>query len=196
MQSPAGRADTHQNGVRPHAPVRKVCVHMTLRSLAKRSSVTALFLGAMLVASVALAAWVATGNGNGSAKAKTALGPQVQAVTATVADLYPGANGDLVIKVKNQDPYPVIVTDVVLNGVPADITSDGSANCQGLGTGVTMTDQSGLSGVAYELDAVGGANDTKTITLDDVLSMSNSSHTDCQGVLFTIPVTVTTTSNA
>jgi hypothetical protein len=169
---------------------------MQLGSFAKRSSVTAIFLGAMLVASIALAAWVATGNGNGSAKADTADGPSVLAVTATVADLYPGADGDLVIRVKNQDPYPAVVTDVVLNGTPASITSDGSANCQGAATGLTMTDQSGLSGVAFELDAVGGANDTKTITLDDVLHMSNSSHTDCQGVLFTIPVTVTTTSNA
>ena len=169
---------------------------MRFGSFAKRSSVTAIFLGAMLVASVALAAWVATGNGNGSAKARSAVGPSVLSVTATVADLYPGADGDLVIRVQNQDPYPVVVSDVVLNGTAASITSDGTANCQGTATGVTMTDQHGLSGASVQLDAAGGANDTKTITLDDALHMGNGSHTDCQGVLFTVPVTVTATSNA
>ena len=117
-------------------------------------------------------------------------------MTATVADLYPGADGDLVIRVHNQDPYPVVVTDVALDGTAASLTSDGSANCQGLGTGVTITYQHGLSGVAYELDAAGGANGD-----EDHHPRRRAAHEQrlahgLPGRALHDPATVTTTSDA
>jgi hypothetical protein len=79
----------------------------------------------------------------------------------------------------------VTVTDVVSAGA---IDSDTTAACDG-STGVTFTDQTGLA-----LDVPAGAD--ATFTLSGSVSMDNSSHTSCQGAVFTIPVTLTGASDA
>ena len=55
-------------------------------------------------------------------------------------------------------------------------------------TGVTFTDQSGLT-----LDIA--ASTSTQFTLNGAASMSNASLNACQGATFTIPVTLTGTSN-
>ena len=104
---------------------------------------------------------------------------------STAATLYPGATGDVVVRISNPNPYPVTVTDVAGSGV---IDSDTTAACDA-STGVTFTDQTGLS-VAVP---AGGAT---TVTLSGSAQMDNSSHTTCQGAVFTIPVTLSGLSNA
>ena len=151
----------------------------------KRMTAGSFFVAAMLVASVAFAAWTATGSGSGYAEATSAQALTTVDVSAsTTATLYPGATGDLLLRIANPNPYPVTVTDVAGSGA---IVSNSGAACTA-STGVTFTDQSGLT---LNVPASGAA----TFTLSGSVAMSNASHTSCQGAIFTIPVTLSGASN-
>ena len=156
------------------------------RNVSKRITVTSVFIGVALAGSVAFAAWTATGSGSGYAKATTASPLTTVDVSAsTTATLYPGATGDVSLRINNPNPYPVRVTSVAGSGT---ITSDAGGACDA-STGVTFTDQSSLT-----LDV--GASSAATFTLSGAASMSNASANSCQGAVFTIPVTLTGASNA
>jgi hypothetical protein len=158
---------------------------MQHRKLGRKAIVVTVIVGGMLGGSVALAAWVATGSGNGYAKATTAAAlSTVDASGATTAQLYPGANGDVVVTIHNPNPYPVRVT--AIDGIGA-ITSDQGAACDA-STGVTFSDQTGTWDVA--------AGGNQQVTLTGAVAMDNTSDTTCQGALFTIPVDLTGASNA
>ena len=137
----------------------------------------------MLASGVAWAAWTADGSGNGYAAATTAEALTTGTATAS-AELYPGGNGDVVVKINNSNDYPVTVTSIA-NGT-GSITAD-KAGCTV--TGVTFANQTGLT-VAVP------ANGSTTTTLTDAASMSNASDNACQGAVFTIPVALTGASNA
>jgi hypothetical protein len=148
------------------------------------AAILALLVG--LGITVAFAAWTTNGTGEAKARAQSAQAlTTVDASASTPATLYPGATGDLRLTIDNPNPYPVRVTAVSGNGA---ITSDAGASCTNA-TGVTFTDQSGLT-----LDVP--ANDDASFTLDDSVAMSNASHTSCQGAVFTVPVSLTGASNA
>jgi hypothetical protein len=137
------------------------------------------------------AAWTAGGSGSGYAKATTAQQLTTVDVSATTsATLYPGASGDLLIKVSNPNPYPVKVTDIAGSGT---ITADsGHSTCGSDGshpTGVTFTDQHSLA-IAVP------ANGSTQSTLSGSVQMSNASDNSCQGATFTVPVSLTGASNA
>ena len=146
------------------------------------AAVSLLVLG---VVGLVYAAWTTSGSGSGYAKAQSAQDLTTIDVSAsTSATLYPGADGDVLIKVDNPNPYPVRVTGISGNGA---ITADsGHASC--VTTGVTFTDQTGLS---FDI----GADAAAETTLDGAAHMSNSSDNGCQGATFTIPVTITGASN-
>ena len=135
------------------------------------------------------AAWTTNGTGSGYAKAGTAQALTTVDVSAsTSATLYPGVSGDVLLKIKNPNPYAVTVTAVSGNG---SITPDGGhSGCSP--TGVTFTDQTGLSiNVPAKSGGVDGEVQT---TLTGAASMSNASVNACQGATFTIPVTLTGSS--
>jgi hypothetical protein len=138
-----------------------------------------------VAAGIGIAAWNITGTGSGYAKATTAstltLG---DASASTSADLYPGATGTVKLSVTNPNAFRIQITAVTRTGA---ITSDKGANCTG-STGVTFADPSGLTHNVY-------AGATTTVTLANAVTMSNLSHNDCQGAVFTIPVSVTAISN-
>jgi hypothetical protein len=142
---------------------------------------------AVALAGIAIAAWVVSGSGTGYAKAGSSSALTLSDASAsTSADLYPGAAGAVKLKVSNPNPFPVRITAVASNGA---VTSDKGAGCDA-STGVSFTNQSGLS-----LDLL--ANETnKVFTLTGAVSMSNASDNTCQGAVFSIPVSVTATSNA
>ena len=146
-------------------------------------AVTLLVLG---VVGLVYAAWTASGTGNGYAKAQSAQALTTVDVSATTpATLYPGATGNVLIRITNPNPYPVEVTDITGNGA---ITPDaGHAACTT--TGVTYTDQTGLT-----ID-VPASGQTET-TLNNAAQMSNASSNGCQGATFTIPVSLTGASDA
>lgn len=144
---------------------------------------TLLVLG---VVGLVYAAWTTNGSGSGYAKAGTAQALTTVDVSAsTAATLYPGANGDVLIKINNPNPYSVRVTDLAGNGTVA--ADSGHATC--VTTGVTFTDQH-----SQTIDIA--ANSQTQATLTGAAHMSNASDNGCQGATFTIPVSLTGTSNA
>jgi hypothetical protein len=139
--------------------------------------------GATLASTLAFAAWTADGTGTGSAEAITA-----QAVTATGADasaqLYPGGNGELQVKISNPNQYPVLVT--AINNGSSAISAD-KVGCNAAQS-VTFTNSSGEWSVA--------ANSDTTVVLAGKVHMSNAANDACQGATFTVPVSVIAASNA
>jgi hypothetical protein len=162
---------------------------MTFRP-ARKTFVVAALVGGMLAGSVALAAWLASGTGTGSAKAVNAENLVVTDGTAS-ADLYPGmANGDLFLTVQNTNDYPVRITSI--QAAAGDVTSTAGASCEGATTGVSL--DGGQITLPAPQDV--GANSSISFTVADVVNMTNASDTSCQGATFSIPVTVTGASNA
>ena len=145
---------------------------------------TGVVIGSALASNLAFAAWNSTGSGSGSAEATTAKALTTTAASTT-AQLFPGANGDLKITIKNDNGYPVRVTDVTGSGT---ITSDKGSACDA-STGVTFTDQH-----TQALDVP--ADSSASFTLSGAVHMSNASDNACQGAVFTIPVSLVGASHA
>jgi hypothetical protein len=155
-------------------------LHLTL----KTKLVAAGLVTSLAAVGVGIAAWSTNGSGTAYAEAATASALTLgDASGSTTGDLYPGAAGALKVEITNPNSFPVQITAVSANGA---ITSDAGASCNAA-HGVTLANQSGLS-----LSLAAGA--TSTFTLAGAVSMSNSSHTSCQGAVFSIPVTVTAAS--
>ena len=84
-----------------------------MRNISRKLSVTAVFTGTVLAASVAFAAWTATGAGHGYAKAGTAEAvTTIDASASTSAQLYPGGSGDVKLTVSNPNDYPVKLASI------------------------------------------------------------------------------------
>ena len=151
----------------------------------RRITAASLLFGIMAVASVAYAAWTASGSGQGYAKAGTALGLTTVDVSAsTTATLYPSGTGNVLLRINNPNPYPVQVTSVSGSGT---VTSDKGAACDA-STGVSFTNQTGLT-----LNVPAGS--AATFTLTGAAAMSNASDNSCQGAVFTIPVSLSGASS-
>ena len=151
----------------------------------RRATAGSLLFAVIVAASVAYAAWTASGGGQGYAKAGTAQGLTTVDVSAsTTATLYPSGTGNVLLRINNPNPYPVAVTSVTGNGT---ITSDKGAACDA-STGVTFTNQTGLS---LAVPATSAA----TFTLTGAVAMSNASDNSCQGAVFTIPVSLSGASS-
>jgi hypothetical protein len=155
--------------------------------LTKKLTAGTIVLGVALAASVAFAAWTATGTGSGYTQATTASALTTVDVSASTSPgtLYPGGTSDVKIEISNPNPYPVLVTSVVGSGA---ITSDKGAACNA-STGVSFTDQTGQS-IAVPAGA------TTAVTFSGAAAMTNASDNTCQGAIFTIPVTLSGASNA
>lgn len=133
---------------------------------------------AIVAAGTAYALWTANGSGSAGSKALNATTITVTAGTGA-ADLYPGFNGgDLFFTMTNTNPYPVTFTTMT----PGTVASSDPTNCPA--SNVTVTGASGLS------LAVGG-NASAPGTIANVATMVTSAPDGCQGVTFTIPVTLT-----
>ena len=82
------------------------------------------------------------------------------------------------------------VTDVAGNGtITADASHSTCGQDAGHPTGVTFTDQHGLS-IAVP------ASGTAAVSVSNSVHMSNASDNSCQGATFTIPVALTGASAA
>jgi hypothetical protein len=159
------------------------------RRVVKRKVAVLTIVASLLLVGLVYAAWTTNGSGSGYAKAGTAQSLTTVDVSAsTVATLYPGVSGDVLIKLDNPNPYAVTVTAISGSGA---ITPDaGHGTCTT--TGVTFTNQTGLTLVVPAKS--GGVDGVLQTTLTGAASMSNASVNGCQGATFTIPVTLTGTS--
>jgi len=157
-------------------------------TLRRRTLLAIAALATLAAAGIAIAAWSTSTSGNAYSKATTASAIALSDASAsTSGDLYPGGTGDLKLKVSNPNSFPVRISSVSLTS-GGTITSNVTA-CNTGGTGVTLTNQSGLT-----LDLAANAVAT-VLTVSGAVHMSSSSDTNCQGAVFTIPVDATAASN-
>lgn len=126
-----------------------------------------------LAAGVDFAAWA-----SGPAEAGTAQDVSVTAATGE-ADLYPGfAAGDVHFTATNPNPYDVVF-DVMTAGT---VSSSDPTNCPS--TNVSVADATGLT------LSVGGAATSGTLSIADVVSMDAAAPDACQGVSFSVALTL------
>jgi hypothetical protein len=132
----------------------------------------------LAVCGVAIASWSGSGSGSGRSGALSSVTVTVSAATGS-ADLYPGfTGGDVFFTLTNSNPFGVTFTSMT----PGTVTSSDPANCPA--SNVTATSKSGLALTA----AAGATSSTQSIT--DVVSMAAGAPNGCQGVSFTIPLTL------
>jgi hypothetical protein len=143
-----------------------------MKSLIKKAAIAGLAVGVALSAGMAYALWSANGSGSGSAKALTAQSVTVTAATAT-ADLYP------FFTLTNPNPYPITFTSMT----SGTVTSGDEANCPA--ANVTVANASGLS------LAVAGSASNVARSIADVVTLASAAPNGCQGVTFTIALTLT-----
>ena len=163
---------------------------MTRRTLLALGATGSIFV----VSAIVFAAWLTPGGGSAYSKAGSSQAlSTLDASASTSATLYPGVSGDVTLRISNPNPFPVRVTSVTIDGDNDDIESDGGhGSCSP--TGVSFTNQTGLT---IDVPAKsGGTNGSATATLSGAASMSNASANGCQGATFTIPVTMSGSSNA
>ena len=133
---------------------------------------------AAVLGGAAFAMWSSTGVGPGNAKALSAVNITVSAATGA-ADLYPGfTQGDVFFTSANTNPYPVTFTSMS----PGTITSSDQTNCPA--SNLTVSTASGLS-----LLVPAGATATPG-TIADVVTLASTAPNGCQGVVFTIALTL------
>ena len=143
----------------------------------------AIAIVSVLVAGVAFATWTANGTGSANARARTAQTVTVNATTGT-ADLYPGfTQGDLHFTLTNTNPYAVQFTSMT----PGAITSSAPVACPA--SNLTVASASGLA-----LDVAAGAT-SGALSVPDVVTLANAAPDGCQGVTFTVAVTMVGSQN-
>lgn len=127
------------------------------------------------------ALWSATASGPSNTEALTAVDITVAGATAT-ADLYPGFTlGDVYFTLTNTNPYPVTFSSMTAGAV----VSGNPTACPA--SNVTVINKTGLA------LAVAANSTSATLSITDVVTMVSAAPTGCQGVTFTIPLTLTGT---
>jgi hypothetical protein len=136
-----------------------------------------------LAAGIAYAAWSVSGSGSGGAGAKSALGLVVTEVdpSSPGASLYPGGPaGWVYFTIQNPNPFPVTVTGVSF-GTPV---SQNTTACPSANVSID-------AGAPTTLNIPINANQTTgTLQVFGVLDMAHSAPDGCQGVDFSVPITV------
>jgi hypothetical protein len=145
----------------------------------KKLVIVGAVVAVVLTASVAYALWPATGSGSGRARAVTAQAITVTAATGA-ADLYPGfAGGDVFFTMTNANPYAATFTAMT----PGAVTSSDPTNCPA--SNVSVVSATGLN-----LNVAGNTT-SPTVSIADVVTMASAAPDGCQGVSFTITLSLT-----
>ncbi|MGO9559106.1 MAG: hypothetical protein ACLPQS_16440 [Acidimicrobiales bacterium] len=155
----------------------------------KRKSLIAIAAttGAVLLGSgVAFAAWSASGTGSGAGRALTAQSLVVTAVAPgpVGASLYPGGPaGWVYLTIQNPNPYGVNVTGLSW-GTP---TSGDTTDCPNTNISVDATAPT-TANIPVPADST-----SEPLQIFGVLDLAGAAPNGCQGVVFTVPVTVSGT---
>lgn len=139
-------------------------------------------------AGVAYAAWSTTGSGSGAGRALVAQAVTVNPVTPnqSAAALYPGGPaGWVYLSITNPNPYDVQITHVAW-GMPA---SADPTDCPNSNVSVDANAPTTLN-VSVPKNSTSGA-----LQVFNVLDLSHSAPDGCQGVAFSVAVTVSGTQS-
>lgn len=118
----------------------------------------------------------ASGSGQAIIIATIDVNVTTQGLTGTAQKLYPGATKTLSASITNPNPFPVVLDSVTVGTVVS-----GSENaCPG--TNVTVTAPASLT-----TTPILGSDPT---SVPITVTLSGSAPSECQGVLFTIPLSV------
>jgi hypothetical protein len=138
---------------------------------------------------IVFAAWSMTGSGSGGASATVAQGVTLTAVVpaspGSAATLYPGGPPSTVyFNASNPNPYAVIITSVTW-GTPVSLNT---TSCPSSNISVDASaPKTGLSIV------IAPNPQTQSYTIANVLDLSHAAPDGCQGVGFSVPMTITGT---
>jgi hypothetical protein len=148
-------------------------------------------LGAVAVPVVALAlggiAWAAWGvHGSGTTQAKAGTSVALVVVSAGISPttlLYPGGTAGVVIRVRNDNRFPVTIGTVTRTSKP--ITTDAAhSGCPG--SVLDTTEEDDNFDVTWRL----AAGEDKTFTLNNAMRMDVHAGNACQGAAFSIPISI------
>jgi hypothetical protein len=155
------------------ADLGRTLVSTVRAKLAAGVAVVAVVAGA----GVAFAAWTANGSGSGTARALSARSLTVSASSGD-ADLFPGGPaGAVYFSVANPNPYSVRFTSATVG----TISSSSPADCPGTLVSATSA--------TVSLDVAANSPAT-TMSIPGLIAMSPTAGDGCQGVSFTVPVTL------
>lgn len=178
-------------------------MRMPMKSWSRRTKVLSAIVGAAMAGGVAFAAtnWI-VGLANGSSGQGQSATINNLTVTATASPaannlLYPGGNGDAVVKISNPNAFPVTVTAVQL---PTNTTYANAYSDSALTNAVSGCSASTPSTVAWNYaTATSGsshtltspvtvaANGNLTVTFSNDASMGTSAPAACAGTYFQLP---------
>jgi hypothetical protein len=154
---------------------------MSTSTFRRRGTAVLALLLVVFGVGVAAAAWLQTGTGFGSAKAQTAVNSTI-ATSAATADLFPGkAGGSVYFTVDNPNAYPVTYTSLAVGA----ITSSDPTNCPAVATNITVATPITVN-IPLLANAAAAAK-----TVAGVTTMPSTAVNGCQGVTFTIALTLT-----
>jgi len=157
---------------------------MKFKKLAVASAITLAVGGAG--SGVAFAVWSASGTGSGAGAATVAQSLVVTPVTPSGAgaSLYPGGPaGQVYFNIQNPNPYAVTITSLSWGTPESTLTSACPSSNVAL-------DPSAPTTVDISIPA---ASTLTAVEINNVLDLSHAAPNGCQGVAFTVPVTVTGT---
>jgi hypothetical protein len=119
-----------------------------------------------------------TSSGLGSGQASTGTGQNVTIATNATAGtlLQPGGSGDLVIAATNPNSQAVHITRITLGSITGCTTP-----------AITLTSPSS----GYLPFTIPGNANAARLVIPNALTMGTTASSDCQGVAFTIPISVT-----
>ena len=177
--------------------------HRTPRSRwSPRAKVMSATVGTVMAGATAFAAtnWVVGLNSASSAEGQSAtitnLTISAVATPAAANLLYPGANGDVVLKISNPNAFPVTLTAVQLPsnatfaaGYGDSALATPNAGCTAVNSGVSWSFATATSGSSHTLTTplTVAASGTLTVTMTNAASMATSAPAACAGTYFSMP---------
>jgi hypothetical protein len=145
-----------------------------------------LILFALPVGGVALAAWSTTGGGGGDARTGTTLAVTLAPRTPT-SNLYPGANGDVVLIVTNPNLGAVTIASLALDQDRGDGGFAVDADHPGCPASAFTFSTQTNDGTGWSIPGrLAGVDGSRAVTLGGALAMSTNAPDACQGTTTTV----------
>jgi hypothetical protein len=161
------------------------------RRLLVLTAACTLAVGVAIGAGAAYGYFTSSGSGSGSATTGTMQTVTVASAGTPSSPLLPGGSGDVVFSVTNSNNFAVSLAEVALQSGGSITPDAGHSGCTTTDSNPAVT----LSVPSGDLPVSIPANSTVSIDLADAASMDSGATNNCQGAIFTLPVTITVHSS-